>query len=71
MRITVKENITRFKTIEVSERYEDMDKDEFENCCELRDDIWSVIDVLGWDHEYSHEFTIEEGVHEPTIFYKG
>ena len=71
MKITCKEVVTRFKTIEVSDDYKGMDSSELDECPEIRTQLYDTINVHGWDVTYCHESTFSEGFHEETIYYQG
>jgi len=68
LKITCKETVTRFKTIDVPDR-EITDEDDLE-CNSIREAMWDATDKDGWDHEYVQEVTFSEGGHESTILYK-
>ena len=70
MKVVLKETVTRFKTIEVSNEFKGMDGGELEDTV-VFDEVYDAVAHDGWDVEYTHEASISEGQHDSTIFYNG
>lgn len=71
MKFTYSEVITRIKTIDLPEKYSDMDPDDInQECDEVRELTWDAINESGWDTEYCHTTDWEVGEHEPVIYLK-
>lgn len=71
MKVTYFESITRIKTVELPEEYNDIeDVYELDGLDEPHTIVWDAIDATGWDHEYVHESSWEFGEHESTLYRK-
>jgi len=73
MKITCKEVVTRFITVDVPDELVETDEcwGEDLETPEIRDIIYTQVDQKGWDTEYCHESSFERGEHEPRVFLQG
>jgi hypothetical protein len=77
MKITAKEVITRFKTIEIpddefsEDEFMEMENYEIDEDSRLRDMVFDAVETDGWDETYCHEFTLTKGTAPDVLYYKG
>lgn len=72
MRITCRETLTRFVTVDVPD--EDIDDEDDLETTEVREAVYRVTDDprLGWDHEYVTDTEFYEGEHDnaDAVYYR-
>ena len=71
MRITCRETLTRFVTVDVPD--EDIDDEDDLETTEVREAVYKVTDDIGWDHEYVTDTEFYEGEHDnaDAVYYRG